>query len=44
MTAARLHNGAVEVSDVINGYLVRRTYYGYTIREAMRLFRKEFKA
>lgn len=34
-------NGAWIVSDIINGYLVTRRYYGYTKREALQLFRQE---
>jgi len=42
MTAARLHNGAVVVSTVINGYRESKTYYGYSISEAMAAFAEEF--
>jgi hypothetical protein len=35
------HSGAWIVSDTVRGYLVTRTYYGYTKREAVRLFREE---
>lgn len=42
MTTTKLFpSGAIEVSDIIGGYLVRRVYYGYTKREAVRLFRAE---
>ena len=34
-------SGAWIVSDIIQGQLIRRTYYGYTKREAMRMFRME---
>lgn len=44
MTVSKLTpSGAWEVSDIIGGYLVRRVYYGYTKREAIREFRAEFK-
>ena len=43
MTACRLHSGAVMVSDIIGGYLTTRTYYGYSIREAMRAFKRDTK-
>ena len=36
-------SGAWQVSDIIGGYLVTRTYYGYTKREAIALFRAETK-
>ena len=35
------HSGALIVSDIVNGYRVARTYYGYNMREAARLFRQE---
>ena len=34
-------SGAWEVSDIVAGYWVRRTYYGYTRRQAVALFRRE---
>lgn len=43
MSIVRLHNGAWQVSDIIGGYRVERTYYGYTKREAQRAFRAETK-
>lgn len=43
MTATKLHNGAWQISDIIGGHLVTRTYYGYTKREALRLFKSETK-
>lgn len=43
VTATRIHhNGAWEVSAIIGGYLTRRVYYGYTKREAIRLFKSFF--
>ena len=41
MTTTKLLNGAWEVCSIIGGYLVRRAYYGYSKREAIRLFRAE---
>lgn len=35
------HSGAIVISDFIGGRLVSRTYYGYSKREAARLFRRE---
>lgn len=32
-------SGAWEVSDIVNGQYVRRTFYGYTKRDSMRAFR-----
>lgn len=34
-------NGSWEVSDIIDGYLVTRSYYGYTKQEVIRLFKDE---
>ena len=34
-------SGAWVISDIIGGYLVTRTYYGYTKRESTRMFRSE---
>jgi len=36
------HNGALIISDIIDGYLVSKTYYGYTKKEAIKLFRSEY--
>lgn len=38
------HSGAWIVSDIVGGYRVARTYYGYTRREAVALFRREVLA
>jgi len=35
------HSGAWIVSDIVGGYRVARTYYGYTRRQAVALFRRE---
>ena len=34
-------NGAIQVSDIIDGQLITKTYIGYTKKEAMKLFEKE---
>jgi hypothetical protein len=34
------HSGALILSAIVGGYLVRRTYYGYGVRESRRLFRE----
>lgn len=31
------------ISDIRNGYLCHKNYYGYTKREAIALFNKEYK-
>lgn len=43
MTIERNHEGAYVISDIVKGYLVTMRYYGYTKREAIRLFRQEIK-
>lgn len=35
-------NGAIFISDIVDGYLCRRTYYGYTKTEALASFCQEF--
>lgn len=40
----RNYQGAWVVSDIIGGYRVARSYYGYTKRESLALFKAEFKA
>jgi hypothetical protein len=37
----RTYQGAWCISDTVRGYLVTRTYFGYTRREAERMFRAE---
>ena len=43
MTIERNKFGAVVVSDIVMGLWVRRVYFGYTKREAKKMFRAEFK-
>ena len=43
MTIERNHEGAYVISDIVAGYLVTRRYYGYTKREAIRMFREDTK-
>jgi hypothetical protein len=33
-------SGAWQVSNIVGGYLVTRTYYGYTAQEALQAFRE----
>jgi hypothetical protein len=35
------HSGAWIVSDIIGGYRVARTYYGYTRAQALRKFKED---
>lgn len=37
-------SGAWEVSDIVGGQYVRRTYYGYTKRDSVRAFRALVKS
>lgn len=39
----RNYQGAYVLSTMHNGYYVHKTYYGYTLAEAKRLFKEEFK-
>jgi len=42
MTVSRIFpSGAIRISAVVGGYLVQRTYCGYTIRQAIALFKQE---
>lgn len=41
MSIEKNYSGAYVISDVVNGYLVTKQYYGYTKREAVALFKKE---
>ena len=44
MTIEKNHAGAWVISDIIGGNRVARSYYGYTKREAVALFRADIKA
>jgi hypothetical protein len=44
MIIERNYQGAWVISDIIGGYRVARSYYGYTKREAVALFRADSKA
>jgi len=41
MTIDKNAEGAWRISDIIGGYLVTRRYYGYTKREAIKLFKEQ---
>jgi hypothetical protein len=34
------HSGAIVISDIIGGYRVEESYYGYTQAQAIRLFKE----
>jgi hypothetical protein len=44
MTIEKNHAGAWIISDIIGGYRVARSYYGYTKAQAVALFRADTKA
>jgi|688.fasta_scaffold2170429_1 hypothetical protein len=39
MNIERNHNGSITVSTIVRGHLIRRTFYGYTVKEARAEFR-----
>jgi len=41
MTIEKNYEGAWVVSDIVNGFRVSRRYYGYTMREALAMFKRE---
>ena len=41
MIAEKNYEGAWVVSDIVNGFRVSRRYYGYTMREALAMFKAE---
>lgn len=43
MSVEKNYQGGYVISDIIGGYLVTKSYYGYTKREAISLFKKETK-
>jgi hypothetical protein len=44
MIVERNYEGAWVVSDIVNGFRVSRRYYGYTMREALAMFKGEVLA
>jgi hypothetical protein len=42
MTVTRKSAG-IEISDIVEGYLVSKLYIGYTVKEAKQLFNAEYK-
>jgi len=41
MTIEKTVEGAYRITAIIGGYLVTRRYYGYTKKEAVKLFKEE---
>ena len=39
----RKSDGAIVVSDIIDGYYTKRVFMGYTKRKAISIFKKEMK-
>jgi hypothetical protein len=42
MTIEKGNQGQWIVTDIINGYLVSKQFFGYNKKEAIKLFKKEF--
>jgi hypothetical protein len=40
ITVTKLGNGALELTAIVNNQFIRRVYYFYRKREAIRLFKK----
>ena len=40
MTIERQGNGSLLISDIVNGYYVKKVYYFYSKKEAIKLFRE----
>jgi hypothetical protein len=40
MIISKNYNGSITLSEVFKGYLQSRTYYGYSKRDAKRMFKK----
>jgi hypothetical protein len=43
MIIERQDNGSILISDIVNGYYVKKVYYFYSKKEAMKLFREYIK-
>ena len=41
--AKRKSDGAIQIYDIIGNYYVKRTYMGYTKRQAISIFKKEME-
>lgn len=41
ITVTKNLNGSLTLASVVNGHRIQRVYFGYSLREAKRLFRKE---
>ena len=43
MTIEKQSNGSLLISDIVNGYYVKKVYYFYSKKEAMKLFKEYIK-
>lgn len=43
MNIKTLINGSLYFSDIVNGYLFEKVYFGYSKTEAKKLFKQEIK-
>jgi hypothetical protein len=43
MSIRKTYQGAIEISDIIDGRLFSRQYFGHTKRQAINLFKAEIK-
>jgi len=43
VTTNRTSNGGISTSIILKGQLVQKTYFGYRISEAKKLFKKHLK-
>jgi hypothetical protein len=41
MSIRKTYQGAIEISDIIDGRLISRQYFGHTKKQAIRLFKAE---
>ena len=43
MIVERQSNGSILISDIVDGYWIKKVYYFYSKKEAMKLFREYIK-
>lgn len=43
MTIEKNHNGALIITDIVKGYLFKRIFYGYSKKDAIKLFKIAIK-
>ena len=42
MNITKNYNGSITISDIIGNYRVKKIYFGYTKKQAVKLFKNEF--